>query len=146
MSRNKGPAWAFALVALASCAQRGSAQSGAACEAASNARAAQTVASLRERATGTDSLSAVVRQAYSLPLLSDTAVSLVTDEALCQRAATAYHREIGDTIVRLPILVMRAGDRYVVESLWMDPERIGGLGTSRIIFDTSFVRIAKFLR
>lgn len=80
-------------------------------------------------------------EAFELPSISAEQVALVTDEALCERAAAAYGAYVRNPVDSLPaprrsVVVVRLGPVYYVddpfEPLWF------GEWTGRPIFDAEF--------
>ena len=61
-----------------------------------------------------DSLETAFRQRYQLPHLPPDSVLVVTDEALCERAARAYYRDSLGPRPIAGVAVLRIGDTYVV--------------------------------
>jgi hypothetical protein len=71
--------------------------------------------------TGQDSLAASQREEYDVPRVSADAITLVRDEKTCERAARAYRdhlrRFVDQAWPDAPVLVVRLGDRYLVDDL-----------------------------
>jgi len=104
--------------------------------------AATSVAYMAKLVTASDSRSDLARQRYGLPLLPSAAVSLVTDEAICEQAAQAYAAHaLAEPIAPVPVYVVRVGEtRYYVWS----PDVKGGEFVSHVILTNAFVYVAGF--
>jgi hypothetical protein len=61
------------------------------------------------------------REEYDVPRVSADAITVVRDEKICERAANAYRdhlrRFVDQTWPDTPVLVVRLGDRYLVDDL-----------------------------
>jgi hypothetical protein len=104
--------------------------------------AALRVAYMVKLVTATDSAMSAKRQRYGLPTLQSSDVTLVTDEAICTRAARAYADiALANPVTPVPVYVIRVGaTRYYVSS----PEVLAGEYSPQLIFSNTFARIAGF--
>lgn len=115
------------------------------CRAADSTSLGRIVA-LTKMMTSSDSRWVATRNAYALPVVPDTAIAVLTDSAVCARAAAAYNGALptGAQISGRNVYVVRVGaTRYVV---W-DRASVDGLDdeyTAVIVFDASFVVLGSF--
>ena len=99
---------------------------------------------IRELATETADTQLInTRIRYDLPSVPDTAVALVTDDAICGAAALAFARNVGaDTLAPPPVTVVRVGPtRYVVYNGGIPAK---GEFESYLIMDTEYRVITGF--
>ena len=86
--------------------------------------------------TGTDSLAARTRNAYQLPAVTASKVSVVATASVCSRAGDAYHAVVaapGTPPVSRTLVVIKVGTtRYVV----LDPNEMTGEFRNNIVFDS----------
>ena len=96
----------------------------------------------KEVATGTDSLSAVNRQAFSIPSTSASKVSIVTSASTCNAAGNAVSLALGSSPTDgRAVHVVKVDKVYVVS----DPvERVGGFGRS-FVFDSKWRLLERIL-
>lgn len=94
--------------------------------------------------TGTDSQSAATRQAYQLPAVSSSKVSVVTTASVCRQAGGAYHTAVtppGTPPVSRTLVVIKVGSsRYVV----VDPNQRAGEFSEHEVFDAHWVLLGGF--
>lgn len=96
-------------------------------------------------ATSSDAQIVANRTRYLLSATTADSVALVSDEAICQRAAQAYARAAGDadTLNVAPVGVVRYGDsRYLVSDLTPIVGEFAVVG----VFDASWALLATFAR
>ncbi len=91
-----------------------------------------------QRQTTTPSDSAERRNVWTVPLLAPSDVAFVTDENVCQQAATAYDREVSPETSTLTrgVYVIRLGTSYLV----VDSEYPAGEWMRGIVLDSSFAK------
>lgn len=98
-----------------------------------------------------DSADVADRTLYKLQTASETDVDLVTDNAVCQQAASALalQKDSSGATPPVPVYVVRAGtSRFVV---WRADDETGASATSNVseftyfyIFDSRFTRLSGF--
>lgn len=88
--------------------------------------------------SGTDSVSAELRELYELPAAPDTSVAFVTDSLVCSQALTAYTTAMNQVSpVSNQIDVLRVGATRLIA--WHSPN--SGKFAGQVVFDTSFVEL-----
>ena len=102
------------------------------------------VEQIRFRVAGTDSSSRVAQGRTGLVSLDAGEVGLVVDDSLCISASSAL---AGTGASRgmpapFPVIVVRAGDRFVVRLPW--DGRPARLEPRSVVFDRSFHRLGEF--
>ncbi len=82
--------------------------------------------------------SAYRAKVWHIPLLAPSDVAFVTDENVCQQAATAYDREVSPETSTLTrgVYVIRLGTSYLV----VDSEYPAGEWMRGIVLDSSFAK------
>jgi hypothetical protein len=95
-------------------------------------------------ATLTDSIYAVHRQRYHIPMTDSSNVELVTSDSVCALAGDAFNAHLTSAHQRAnrPVYVVRIGTVYIVS----DPSLAvpGGL-TPNMVFDADFALLAQFV-
>lgn len=130
-------------LALVSGPTRASGQSR--CMASDSSSSAEIVA-LKRMMTSTDTRWTSTRDAYSLPVVSDTAIVLISDTSLCGQAADAYNAALPAAlqVSNRSVYVIRVGSsRYVV---W-DPQTANSSASEfqvLMVLDQTFAVLAKF--
>jgi hypothetical protein len=88
--------------------------------------------------TGTDSQAVLTRNAYQLPAVAASKVSVVTTASVCRQAGVAYHTAVtppGTPEISRTLVVIKVGTtRYVV----LDPKQLTGEFRSNIVFDSQW--------
>lgn len=140
--------WTRALPGLAFaglfCLAAGSAAlaQGGTCRSADD-ESARIVAAVKLMMTSADPRWIAARQAYQLPVVSDTsAITLVTADSVCSLAASALNSVLPADIQRTrSVYVIQAGDHYVVEDDSNDTK--GGEFQLVITLSSSFAVLAR---
>jgi hypothetical protein len=93
--------------------------------------------------TSTDSETVAARNRYGLPVVSPSAVTLVSDTTVCRTYANAYSADVNPAspmVGRLVYVVQIGSNRFVV----VDPNYRGGEWIGHIVFDNNQQVIARF--
>lgn len=94
--------------------------------------------------TGTDSLTSVTRNAYKLPAVAASKVSVVTSGSVCNQAGTAYNAAVSPGVqpVSRTLVVIKIGTtRYVV----LDPDERAGEFQVQVVFDKQWSELIRFM-
>ncbi|MEO7042992.1 MAG: hypothetical protein ABI035_12080 [Gemmatimonadaceae bacterium] len=96
-------------------------------------------------ATLTDSIYAVTRQRYHIPMTDSSNVELVTSDSVCALAGDAFNAHLTSAQQRVnrPVYVVRVGTVYIVS----DPSLAAPLSglTPNMVFDSDFALLAQFV-
>jgi hypothetical protein len=94
--------------------------------------------------TGTDSETVATRNAYQLPVVAASKVTVVTTSSVCRKAGAAYHAAVtppGTPQVSRTLVVIKVGTmRYVV----LDPNERAGEFENHVVFDAKWNRLIGF--
>lgn len=107
------------LILLVACAMYGipiklSAQGGNPCVDPSSQRAQDLRHIVGVMVSQSDTIAANERTRFSLPLLAESQVTIVSDTTVCRAASTAYDAKASTTPINKPVVVLSLGSQRLV--------------------------------